>query len=1544
MTICCFGWEKLFGGRFVALVLGLGFYAWGMVFGCPEPMITEFLARNGNQSTDDDGDRSDWIELHNPDLTDVDLEGWSLTDDRSDLTKWIFPSILLGPNQYLVVYASGKDRRELGAPLHTNFRLNSEGEYLGLVDPRGDVVFEFDSQYPAQSPDVSFGQGRLADSEIVVMPSGAPARALIPRDGQLATNWTQVEFDDGDWMSGRTGVGYDYGGLIGLDVQKMRGVNSSVYVRVPFELESLPKLNRLILRFRYEDGFVAYLNGERIGADNAPASLSWNSRSTADRPDAEALVPADIDISAAKELLRAGTNVLAVHGLNQSLGNSDILIQPELIAIEANEERMTGFMYSPSPGMPNRSAVHDVLEPPIVLIPSQVFVGSLSVSVAMPGSNADGVVIRYTLDGTVPSEESGEYVGPLNLRRTTQLRVRAFGLEGSVSPVVSASFIQAHAEIADFTSDLPLIVLENFRSGRPPQNAFQAGFMAVIEKGRDGRSTLGGELGISTRVGLKVRGSSTAGRSKPSLSLEAWDESDNGRGIAPLGLPKDPDWILWGPYNFDLTLMHNPFMYELSNQIGRYAPRTRFVEVFLNTGGGALRSSDYFGVYALTEKIKRDDDRVHLDQLFPEHDREPGITGGYLLKIDRADPGDSGFRAAGQTLRYVYPKEKVIKQRNRDAQETYLRTFFTEMGRALNRGSFRDPERGYAKFIDVDAAIDHHLLNVLAFNVDAFRLSGYMSIPRNGKLVFGPIWDFDRSLGSTDGRDNVPNTWQSQSGTDFFNYPWWNRMFQDIDFFQKYIDRFQSLRRDKFSEANINAIIDGMADELREAQARNLDRWNQRPRSRYGGTYQGEVDHMKDWLADRSRFMERQFVDPPVIELVEGEIGARGAIVVTSAEGGEIYFTLDGTDPRKSGGDVADSAQRYMVPISLTESAVVTARVRNLDHTSLTGANNPPLSSKWSGPVSVVYSVDQTPRVGDLQVVELSYHPRPPTVDELRQNSNLRARDFEFIELWNQSDRQLELAGVQVAGGVSYAFPVDQLNLLAPGQTVILVGQREAFELRYGMVDALIAEYRGALDDDADEIVILGADGQELTRASYVDEWYPATDGHGFSLVRSPESDPFVSRALNWGISSRVGGDPGENEAFPGRAFSVRINEVLNNSEPPAVDVVELVNDGDQATSVGGWFLTDDLRIPGKFRIQEGTVIEPGGFLVLDENVFGTSPDGTAGFRLSSLGEEVYLFATTATGEIEGYADGFRFRALSLGDTQGPWIGSDGRRHIVQFQMPTLGQANSEPLVGPVVITEIFAAPTKQPSEAEEANFEFVEIVNISADTVAFRDTERRDAGWRFRGGVQFDFPSEMSMVAGERVLVVSFDPNANESRLMEFRNQWEIPDSVVVVGPFSGRLENSGEELRLERPDSSLLSANSRNGAIPYLLVDQVHYSDSLPWPQPDSIDESLQRVAVDRFGDDPSNWFYAHPSPGEALVNRQPVITISAEGEGVQLEIELNVAGVYSVQRSGELGEGAWEEFEIIRFSDGAGAPIIVRDEARQLNQRFYRVVPLL
>ena len=126
------------------------------------PTISEFMADNdGAVIADGDGDFSDWIEIHNPSATTALLAGYFLTDDPANLQKWAFPAVSLAPGAYLVVFASGKNRVVAGAPLHTNFSLDADGEYLALVKPDGvTIVSEFGADgapYPEQQEGVSFG-------------------------------------------------------------------------------------------------------------------------------------------------------------------------------------------------------------------------------------------------------------------------------------------------------------------------------------------------------------------------------------------------------------------------------------------------------------------------------------------------------------------------------------------------------------------------------------------------------------------------------------------------------------------------------------------------------------------------------------------------------------------------------------------------------------------------------------------------------------------------------------------------------------------------------------------------------------------------------------------------------------------------------------------------------------------------------------------------------------------------------------------------------------------------------------------------------------------------------------------------------------------------------------------------------------------------------------------------------------------------------------------------------------------------------------------
>ena len=166
MRPCLITTRKLAAGL-ARLLSGGALLAWGWISVCSEPVISEFLASNTTGYRDDDGDRSDWIELHNPDSMDINLAGWFLTDDRENLQKWSFPSTSLGANQYRLVFASGKNRSQPGSPLHTNFRLRSEGEYLALVNPQAEVVFEFcPSISEAISQCILWGTGELGNRDV----------------------------------------------------------------------------------------------------------------------------------------------------------------------------------------------------------------------------------------------------------------------------------------------------------------------------------------------------------------------------------------------------------------------------------------------------------------------------------------------------------------------------------------------------------------------------------------------------------------------------------------------------------------------------------------------------------------------------------------------------------------------------------------------------------------------------------------------------------------------------------------------------------------------------------------------------------------------------------------------------------------------------------------------------------------------------------------------------------------------------------------------------------------------------------------------------------------------------------------------------------------------------------------------------------------------------------------------------------------------------------------------------------------------------------
>lgn len=204
-------------------------------------IVSEFVASNQSGLRDEDGERSDWIELQNLSTNRVDLAGWRLTDDAAQPSKWVFPSIALAPGEFLVVFASGKNRAVAGRELHTSFRLDAQGEDLFLRRPDGSIASGF-SPYPPQLPDVAYGVGRNSVQVTNLVALDAQATFQVATEESPGPEWREPAFDDVTWQRGPMPLGIDVAGSLGTYEQLVLADDPLFYWN--FDESSGPALNR----------------------------------------------------------------------------------------------------------------------------------------------------------------------------------------------------------------------------------------------------------------------------------------------------------------------------------------------------------------------------------------------------------------------------------------------------------------------------------------------------------------------------------------------------------------------------------------------------------------------------------------------------------------------------------------------------------------------------------------------------------------------------------------------------------------------------------------------------------------------------------------------------------------------------------------------------------------------------------------------------------------------------------------------------------------------------------------------------------------------------------------------------------------------------------------------------------------------------------------------------------------------------------------------------------------------------------------------------
>ncbi len=745
------------------------------------PVISEFLASNRAGIVDEDGDTSDWIEIHNPDPVSISLGGWFLTDSPANRMKWRFPEVILPPRGYLLIFASGKDRRDPTLQMHADFSLDAEGEYLALVPPEGGApLTEFTPRFPPQRVDVSFG------------PAGSPP-----------------------------------------------------------------------------NGVAMYLERPTPGAGNSAA-------------------------------------------------------HPNGIAQTVTFSRGSG---------PANTAFE------------------LTLTGAAPGQ-----VIRYVLapasEGaglSDPDIAAPRYSEPIMINGPTLVKAAVFSMDGSSrGPARAVHYSRIGSSLAGATSGLPVLVIDSLGSGPLVKDGLERpAWLSSYSPRPAGTQVFSAPPELTSPLLIHVRGSSSAEFPKKSYSLSFTDQFGDGDAPAWIDLGAHEKWVLGAPWFYDLNFINNAYVYALSNRLGRWAPRTRLAELYLSTDGGEIDAADYAGIHVITDRIEVAAKRVDIDVLRKEELTGIDVTGGYILKIDPAEPGEISWttrggypETPGSSLVLVAPAAHEAAAE----QVVHLKDYVQRMEDALVAS--RDSgwkQRPYLDFIDRASWVDQHLLQVFTANPDALVRSTYFTKDRGGRLVAGPAWDFDRALGSRrDERSFWPDIWFGVGATDAWQTGWWRLLTRDPEFMQDWIDRWQGLRRSRLATSELVQLVAELTAAVGSAADRDAARWpeNLSPE----GGYAGQLGQLKDWIRARADWIDRQFTLPPLVN------AAGDNVVFTAPAGAELVYTMDGSDPRSLGGLLAPNARRSTA--ALTVPASTNVAVRSYAATSEGVFPGSPWSSAVGGPSS----------------------------------------------------------------------------------------------------------------------------------------------------------------------------------------------------------------------------------------------------------------------------------------------------------------------------------------------------------------------------------------------------------------------------------------------------------------------------------------------------------------------------------------------------------------------------------------------------------------
>ncbi len=1326
---------------------------------------------------------------------------------------------------------------------------------------------------------------------------------------------------------------------VSTDVQsELQGVNSSLWARIPFQVDDPAAFDSLELSLQYNDGAVVYLNGQPVASRNAPVSLEWNSNATAERTPAETATFEVINVSSSLPLLVAGENVLAIHGMNVTSSDGSFFILPELSGVTTSP--IPRYFATPSPGALNQAGFLDFVADTRFNVDRGFFDATFDLEIT---TNTVGATVIYTTDGSIPTETNGTaYAAPITIDETTVIRAAAFktGFEPSNVDTQTYFFLgdivtQTHADavaagfpngnvngqVLDYGIDTDISghatwgpQLEGALTAIPSlslvtdvDNLFDSSSGIIVNAQQHGRDweraasielidPNGLETGFQSNTGIRIRGGFSRSDNNPKHALRLFFREEYGddklryplfgaEGVEKydkidLRTSNNYSWSFQGDNKN--TMNRDVFSRDTQREMGQTYTRSRYYHLYLN--------GQYWGIYQTQERADASFGANHIGGEKDNWDtiKSAGSSQGYTIEAT------DGNLDAWEVLWNL--SNQIPYAANQDGSYALY-----QQAQGNNPDGTRN--LSYPVLLDVDNLAEYMLVILYTGNKDA-PISNFLSNTRVNNwygirdrtgddpfLFFAH--DSEHTLLTSDLGIDRNGPWHAGDQLQYSSPQWIHQQLLSVD---EYRMRFADIAHKHMfnggllSPEGASQTFQARADEIELAIIAESARWGDSKTStpKTKDTWQAEINNiLNNYFPHRGSNVIAQFrnadryadslsgansyvpsplypsIDAPSFNQHGGQV-ASGFEVTMSANTALVYYTLDGTDPRLTGGAISPTALSYdpisAPPLPIGDTTLI--RSRGFE------------TGEWSAMNEAQFSVNPSADASTLGITEVNYNPHDPLLQfgELDVDND----KFEFIELQNIGDVTIDLTGVRFVEslvntdveGMEFTFPA---ATLAPGEFILVVEDELAFESRYGTGLNVAGEWSGGLSNNGEQLTLLAADDAMIKQFAYNDtnSWPGRADGNSSSLEVLDVSGDY-NTGDNWQSSVDFGGSP----ATSGRAADERvvINEILAHTDAPDVDSVELYNTTGGDIDISHWYLSDNNSDYLRYSITDPTSIGANAYRVFDETDFnpglGTLPND---FSLSSFGEEVWLIAADATTEKPThFVDRVKFQATLNGVSLGRLPNGDASANVVPLAETSLGSANLEHRVGELIISEVHYNPV-----GPDAGLEFLELYNTTAAPI--------DLGlWRINNAVDFDLPAGVVVASESSVVLVGFDPTIDTVVADTFRSTYGIDGSVILVGPWQATdaLNDGGETIDLELQNDELELGETE---FEYILIDRVDYNNNSPWPTtPGGSGDSLQRNAPTEYGNEASNWFADQPTPGSGFASEPATAPLDFNEDG--------------------------------------------------------------